>query len=159
MSLSKRHPILLICYLRSLRFFSVSRRFRWNLPSSFCANDDCLFFFIYLFFFECRVTFTFIYVDDLALTSMCGWGRGGSRIVFRWLSAVDFAKTMYLLKVVHLHGTRKYVPLARFALCFACVRYEIWRYVFGLARRGLTIGFHLLWHSEELAMSTRLCLS
>ena len=29
-----------------------------------------------------------------------------------------------------------------------------WRYVFGLARRGLTIGFHLLWHTVELAMST-----
>ena len=33
-----------------------------------------------------------------------------------------------------------------------------WRYVFGLARRGSTIGFHLLWHTVELAMSTRLCL-
>ena len=32
-------------------------------------------------------------------------------------------------------------------------------YVFGLARRGSTIGFHLLWHTVELAMSTRLCLS
>ena len=31
-----------------------------------------------------------------------------------------------------------------------------WRYVFGLARRGLTIGFHLLWHTVALAMSTRL---
>ena len=27
----------------------------------------------------------------------------------------------------------------------------------GLARRGSTIGFHLLWHTVELAMSTRLC--
>ena len=26
------------------------------------------------------------------------------------------------------------------------------------ARRGSTIGFHLLWHTVELAMSTRLCL-
>ena len=33
-----------------------------------------------------------------------------------------------------------------------------WRYVFGLARRGSTIGFHLLWHTVELATSTRLCL-
>ena len=33
-----------------------------------------------------------------------------------------------------------------------------WRYVFGLARRGSTIGFHLLWHTVELAMSSRLCL-
>ena len=33
-----------------------------------------------------------------------------------------------------------------------------WRYVFGLTRRGSTIGFHLLWHTVELAMSTRLCL-
>ena len=33
-----------------------------------------------------------------------------------------------------------------------------WRYVFGLARRGSTIGFHLLWHTVELVMSTRLCL-
>ena len=24
--------------------------------------------------------------------------------------------------------------------------------------RGSTIGFHLLWHTVELAMSTRLCL-
>ena len=32
------------------------------------------------------------------------------------------------------------------------------RYVFCLARRGSTIGFHLLWHTLELAMSTRLCL-
>ena len=31
-------------------------------------------------------------------------------------------------------------------------------YVFGLARRGSTIGFHLLWHTVELALSTRLCL-
>ena len=30
--------------------------------------------------------------------------------------------------------------------------------VFGLARRGSTVGFHLLWHTVELAMSTRLCL-
>ena len=30
--------------------------------------------------------------------------------------------------------------------------------VFGLARRGSTIGFHLLWHTVELAMSIRLCL-
>ena len=30
--------------------------------------------------------------------------------------------------------------------------------VFGLARRGSTTGFHLLWHTVELAMSTRLCL-
>ena len=29
---------------------------------------------------------------------------------------------------------------------------------FGLARRGSAIGFHLLWHTVELAMSTRLCL-
>ena len=27
-----------------------------------------------------------------------------------------------------------------------------------LARRGSTIGFHLLWHTVELAMSTHLCL-
>ena len=27
-----------------------------------------------------------------------------------------------------------------------------------LARHGSTIGFHLLWHTVELAMSTRLCL-
>ena len=27
-----------------------------------------------------------------------------------------------------------------------------------LARRGSAIGFHLLWHTVELAMSTRLCL-
>ena len=27
-----------------------------------------------------------------------------------------------------------------------------------LARRGSTIGFHLLWHTVELALSTRLCL-
>ena len=33
-----------------------------------------------------------------------------------------------------------------------------WRYVFGLARHGSTIGFHLLWHTVEIAMSTRLCL-
>ena len=26
------------------------------------------------------------------------------------------------------------------------------------ARRGSTIGFHLLWHTVELAMCTRLCL-
>ena len=26
------------------------------------------------------------------------------------------------------------------------------------ARRGSTIGFHLLWYTAELAMSTRLCL-
>ena len=32
------------------------------------------------------------------------------------------------------------------------------RYVFGLARCGSTIGFHLPWHTVELAMSTRLCL-
>ena len=31
-------------------------------------------------------------------------------------------------------------------------------YFFGLAHRGSTIGFHLLWHTVELAMSTRLCL-
>ena len=34
----------------------------------------------------------------------------------------------------------------------------LYEYVFGLARRGSTIGFHLLWHTVELAMSTRLCL-
>ena len=28
----------------------------------------------------------------------------------------------------------------------------------GLARRGSTIGFHLLWHAVELALSARLCL-
>ena len=33
-----------------------------------------------------------------------------------------------------------------------------WRYVFGLARPVSTIGFHLLWHTVELAMSTHLCL-
>ena len=33
---------------------------------------------------------------------------------------------------------------------------NLW-YVFGLARRGSTIGFHLLWHTVELAMSTRRC--
>ena len=27
-----------------------------------------------------------------------------------------------------------------------------------ISRRGSTIGFHLLWHTVELAMSTRLCL-
>ena len=31
-------------------------------------------------------------------------------------------------------------------------------YVFGLARRGSTIGFHLLWQTVELAMSVCLCL-
>ena len=35
-------------------------------------------------------------------------------------------------------------------------------FVFGiaeaLARHGSTTGFHLLWHTVELAMSTRLCL-
>ena len=34
--------------------------------------------------------------------------------------------------------------------------YQKWL-VFGLARRGSTIGFHLHWHTVELAMSTRLC--
>ena len=29
---------------------------------------------------------------------------------------------------------------------------------FFLVFRGSTIGFHLLWHTVELAMSTRLCL-
>ena len=33
-----------------------------------------------------------------------------------------------------------------------------WWYVFGLARRGSTVGFHLLRHTVELAVSTRLCL-
>ena len=33
-----------------------------------------------------------------------------------------------------------------------------WWCVFGLVRRGSAIGFHLLWHTVELAMSTRLCL-
>ena len=33
-----------------------------------------------------------------------------------------------------------------------------WRYVFGLARRGSAVGFHLLWHAVELAMSAHLCL-
>ena len=36
--------------------------------------------------------------------------------------------------------------------------FPIVNFVFGLARRGSTIGFHLLWHTVELAMSTRLCL-
>ena len=31
-------------------------------------------------------------------------------------------------------------------------------FVVGLARRGSTICFHLLWHKVELAVSTRLCL-
>ena len=31
--------------------------------------------------------------------------------------------------------------------------------LFGLARRGSVIGFHLFCHTVELAMSTRLCLS
>ena len=31
--------------------------------------------------------------------------------------------------------------------------------VFGLVRRGSAIGFHLLWHTAELAVSSRLCLS
>ena len=35
---------------------------------------------------------------------------------------------------------------------------QAWRYVFGLARRGSLIGFHLLWHTVELAVSARLCL-
>ena len=39
----------------------------------------------------------------------------------------------------------------------ALMRSLIW--VFGLARGGSAIGFHLLWHTIELAMSTRLCLS
>ena len=30
--------------------------------------------------------------------------------------------------------------------------------IFNLARRGSTMGFHLLWHTIELAMSTCLCL-
>ena len=33
-----------------------------------------------------------------------------------------------------------------------------WRCVFGLARRGSAVGFHLLWHAVGLAMSARLCL-
>ena len=33
-----------------------------------------------------------------------------------------------------------------------------WRYALGLAHRGSTIGFHILWHTVELAMGTRLCL-
>ena len=33
-----------------------------------------------------------------------------------------------------------------------------WRYFFGLAHRVSTIGFHLLWHTVELAVSARLCL-
>ena len=35
---------------------------------------------------------------------------------------------------------------------------ELGLYVFGLARRGSTIGFRFLWHTVELAMSARLCL-
>ena len=30
--------------------------------------------------------------------------------------------------------------------------------VFGLARRGSAVGFHLFWHAVELAVSARLCL-
>ena len=33
-----------------------------------------------------------------------------------------------------------------------------WRYVSGLARHCSAVGFHLLWHAVELAMSARLCL-
>ena len=33
-----------------------------------------------------------------------------------------------------------------------------WRFVFGLARSGLAVGFHLLCHALGLAMSARLCL-
>ena len=36
--------------------------------------------------------------------------------------------------------------------------FNVWFNTFGLARRGSTIRFHLLWHTVELAMSTRLCL-
>ena len=38
-------------------------------------------------------------------------------------------------------------------------KFRAWRYVFGLARRGSAIGFHLLRHTVELVMSTLLCLS
>ena len=34
----------------------------------------------------------------------------------------------------------------------------LFSYLF-LARRGSAIGFHLLWHTVELAMNTRLCFS
>ena len=33
-----------------------------------------------------------------------------------------------------------------------------WRCVFGLARRGSAVGFHLLWHAVGLAVGARLCL-
>ena len=35
--------------------------------------------------------------------------------------------------------------------------YLLFDNVFGLARHGSTIGFHLLRHTVELAMSNRLC--
>ena len=59
------------------------------------------------------------------------------------------------------HGFRTFV---RFALVWVCLLplplrvWEVLRFVSGKARRGSTIDFHLLWHTVELAMSTRLCL-
>ena len=49
----------------------------------------------------------------------------------------------------------------RFALDWFCLfRLGVWKRLrFGLTRRGLTIGFHLLWLKVEKVMSTRFCLS
>ena len=54
-------------------------------------------------------------------------------------------------------------PLCEPNFMYVCIKSSIgtqaWGFVFGLARRGSIIGFHVLGHTIELAMSTLLCLS
>ena len=63
---------------------------------------------------------------------------------------------MQPLEMIYLHvkGTPSPPPITKYISNIKTFP----RYVFGLARCGSTIGFHLLWHTIELAMSTRLCL-
>ena len=71
----------------------------------------------------------------------------------------------------NLSAFRSFVRFALFWFCLFPLPLGVWEglrfvivalpglfsYLF-LARRGSTIGFHLLWHTVELVMSTRLCL-
>ena len=127
----------------SLGAFMIAKNASFLRKDTLIRLGGCASLFQYPFGAHVRGTLSFVAVQVFVNCTLC--------------SQIMYTKTEVCRGYVILEGVGAREILLFYSFNFnQCV--GAWRYVFGLARRGSTIGFHLLWHTVELAMNTRLCL-
>ena len=172
-----------LCLSRWCFGFCVFAMVRWlSWTPLFLFFVVFLFFFFFFFFFFlffllllllffvlfCFVLFCFFLVCLCVRACVCvflcwklhrdpGWSWLAVRVL--WTSPHPGGQSLLMAMLHSLIERRRFRPQTQWRPLRKTLTSGLRRrYVFGLARSGSTIDFHLLWHTIELTMSTRLCL-